>query len=276
MHPHMRTPARCAALVAGAALALAAGCAGGSNQTGPGDAGSAGKSIGSGDHHLRQVPADQAPRLQLEVREDPHGGWNLHLVTDRFRFTPAQANKKPTPNTGHARLYVDGDKLTRLYGPWYYLSPDMVATGKHTLRVELNANDHSVWAVKGEAVEARARITHTEKTGDHNGHGHDGGGHDEGKPGENTAPPADMTIKAAVRDGEVTPAPRRVQVNQGQTVRLIVKSDHTDAVHVHGYGVEKKVTPSQPAVITFTADVPGLFEVETHDPALQLLQLQVQ
>lgn len=86
---------------------------------------------------------------------------------------------------------------------------------------------------------------------------------------------ADVVIEAAVRDGEVSPAPHRVNIDRGEVVRLVIRSDHRDAVHVHGYDLEQPVRPGDPAVFTFTADVPGVFEVETHDPALHVVQLQV-
>lgn len=35
-------------------------------------------------------------------------------------------------------------------------------------------------------------------------------------------------------------------------------------VHVHGYGVEKKIVAGTKTVITFVADKTGRYEVETH------------
>lgn len=112
----------------------------------------------------------------------------------------------------------------------------------------------------------------TSATGDHQ--------HRSGKAGEagsaaTASSSADVVVEASVQDGAVSPSPRRVRVQEGQAVRLVVRSDHEDAVHVHGYGREQPVSPGNPAVLTFTADTTGVFEVETHDPALQLLQLQV-
>lgn len=91
-----------------------------------------------------------------------------------------------------------------------------------------------------------------------------------------SAAAADVTVAATVEDGRVDPPPRRVDVEQGQTVRLEVSSDSHTHIHVHGYDLEGEASASQPAVITFTADQTGVFEVETHDPALQVVQLQVQ
>jgi heme/copper-type cytochrome/quinol oxidase subunit 2 len=82
-------------------------------------------------------------------------------------------------------------------------------------------------------------------------------------------------IKVAVKDGKVTPATHRVKVNQGDTVRLEVTTDTADEVHVHGINIEKETVAGKPTRITFKADEPGVYEVETHETELQLMQLEV-
>lgn len=203
------------------------------------------------------------------------GGWNIHLLTQRFRFAPAHASDKARGGQGHAHLYIDGEKHTRLYGPWYYLPEDALAPGRHTLKVTLNANDHSIWAVDGEPVQATTRITAT-NTG--KGHHHTGAhGHASVPPtSPSPAASADEVIKVRLTAGTVHPAPRRVEVDRGDRVSLIVTGDQANTVHVHGYGKEAPLEPAQAATIEFVASRTGVFEIETHDPALQLLQLQVQ
>ena len=74
----------------------------------------------------------------------------------------------------------------------------------------------------------------------------------------------------------VETASRRIRVDLGQKVRVRVEADHAEEVHVHGYDLKGDVAPGQPAVIDFTADVPGVFEVELEESSLKLLELQVQ
>lgn len=93
--------------------------------------------------------------------------------------------------------------------------------------------------------------------------------------GQPSTAAADVTVEAAVEGGEVDPPPRRVEIDQGDDVRLEISSDGHTHIHVHGYDLEAEAAPSEPAVITFTADRTGVFEVETHEPALQIVQLQV-
>lgn len=86
---------------------------------------------------------------------------------------------------------------------------------------------------------------------------------------------ATKVIEITVKGRSVSPPPARVDVAQGQPVRLIVHSDAPDEVHVHGYDIEKPVGPGQDAVIEFAATQTGLFEVETHESGLLLTQLAV-
>jgi hypothetical protein len=54
-----------------------------------------------------------------------------------------------------------------------------------------------------------------------------------------------------------------------------VTADQTDEVHRHGYDRKVDIAPGRPAVLEFTADVPGVFEVELEEASLKLVELQV-
>ena len=84
-----------------------------------------------------------------------------------------------------------------------------------------------------------------------------------------------VEVTVSIRDGAVTPAPRRVEVPLGGEVRLLVTSDVDDDVHVHGYDVEGELVAGRPTTVEFVADQSGVFEVETHDSELELVQLEV-
>jgi FtsP/CotA-like multicopper oxidase with cupredoxin domain len=83
-------------------------------------------------------------------------------------------------------------------------------------------------------------------------------------------------IEIKVTGDQVETAERRVTVATGEKVRIRVQSDVADEVHVHGYDLKKDVAPGKPAVIEFTADVPGSFEVELEEAHRKLIDLQVQ
>ncbi|WP_214107798.1 hypothetical protein [Acrocarpospora catenulata] len=89
-----------------------------------------------------------------------------------------------------------------------------------------------------------------------------------------SGPAKEITVTIANRT--VTPPPGRVEVAKGQQVKITVTSDVADEAHVHGYDKSAALAPGAPATIDFVADQDGLFEVETHESGLQLLQLAVQ
>ena len=93
--------------------------------------------------------------------------------------------------------------------------------------------------------------------------------------GEATETEQAVEVSVAVTDGKVEPKPRRVEVAKDSQVRLIVTSDVDDELHVHGYEVEAELEAGRPTTVELVADQTGIFEVETHESELELLQLEV-
>jgi uncharacterized protein YcfJ len=85
-----------------------------------------------------------------------------------------------------------------------------------------------------------------------------------------------VLVEARVTGSQVQTASKRVRIDLGQKVRVRVEADRAEEVHVHGYDLKGDVAPDKPAVIDFTANVPGVFEVELEESGLKLFELQVQ
>jgi hypothetical protein len=85
-------------------------------------------------------------------------------------------------------------------------------------------------------------------------------------------PPIEVDVRFA--DGNVEPAPDRIDVPAGTTVVLRVEADAPAEVHVHGYDVAAEAAPGEPACLEILADTPGVYDVEAH-PETLLLQLAV-
>ena len=106
-------------------------------------------------HHAHHQALDVAawpapPKLSIKLHRDAASGWNLQLITENSRFAPEHVNQASGAGEGHAHVYVDGRKLSRLYGHWYHLTG--IGEGVHTVRVSLNANDHSELVLEGVPV----------------------------------------------------------------------------------------------------------------------------
>ncbi|RFU87319.1 hypothetical protein DY218_07875 [Streptomyces triticagri] len=281
-------------LVAVLALVLLSGCGGRptthhkpgtGHEAASGPVGELLETTDEAGHRLRQLPRADAPSAELTVRPDSEDGWNLKVSASRFRFTPDSVGGAAIAGRGHAHLYVDDRKVARVYGSWHHLPGSAVPRGTHRITVRLYADDHTVWAVGGKAVQATAEVT---ASSGGSGRGHSGGHHDGDNKGkeddkdkdtskdkDKDKAPVDRTVKIAVRDGEVDPAPGRIEVKKGERIRLEVTSDRADTLHVHGYDREAELPAGRSATLAFTADRTGLFEVETHESGLLLTQLAV-
>ena len=86
---------------------------------------------------------------------------------------------------------------------------------------------------------------------------------------------ADVTVDIRIADGKVTTGVQNVKVKSGQSVLIRGVSDVADSLHVHGYDKSLDLKPGKPAEVTFTADVTGVFEIETHETAKLVAKLTV-
>ena len=81
---------------------------------------------------------------------------------------------------------------------------------------------------------------------------------------ETPAPTKAVVTGIVIRGGEVVGGPAEIRVTHGDRVLLTVTSDAPDDIHLHGYDIEKKVAPDQPAKFRFIAELEGQFEIESH------------
>jgi len=99
-------------------------------------------------------------------------------------------------------------------------------------------------------------------------------------PEEATTLPATTTttagpdIEVEITDGEVD-GPDRFEYRTGETASITVVADTDYELHVHGYDLRYDLEPGIPLTIEFTADVPGIFEVETHPGHLVVFRIEV-
>ena len=79
-----------------------------------------------------------------------------------------------------------------------------------------------------------------------------------------TAPAEPAVNRIRIQDGKVVGGPADIQVKKGDQVTIVVSANAPDDVHLHGYDIEKPVEPGKPATFKFTADIEGIFEIESH------------
>ena len=113
--------------------------------------------MGEDPHSALEIPAGQlVPTVNLVAHPDAHQGWNLEVQVTNFRFAPEHLSQPSSPTEGHAHLYIDGEKVTRLYGNWYYLGN--LPPGQHEITVSLNTNTHETLMHNGEPIQSTVRV----------------------------------------------------------------------------------------------------------------------
>lgn len=109
-------------------------------------------------HHGGEVALEGGvvPSVKLRVTKDHHAGWNLELDVTNFEFVLPSLDQPDQMGVGHAHIYVDGEKLGRLYGTRYHLGD--LASGRHVVKVTLNANSHASFVHNGQEIAAEVEI----------------------------------------------------------------------------------------------------------------------
>lgn len=82
-------------------------------------------------------------------------------------------------------------------------------------------------------------------------------------------------VRVVVLNGAPKGGIVRESIDKGDRVVLVVISDVSDEVHLHGYDISRDVPAGGTVRISFTADLPGRFEVELEGRGAQIGELTV-
>jgi FtsP/CotA-like multicopper oxidase with cupredoxin domain len=97
------------------------------------------------------------------------------------------------------------------------------------------------------------------------GGGSNGGATAPTEPDEPPPPPPEPEItRIQLRGGTVVGGVQDIEVERGDTVRIVVTSDAADEIHLHGYDITRNLAPGQPARFRFEAEAEGIFDIESH------------
>ena len=100
------------------------------------------------------------PRLSITITPDVMSGYNLSIKTQNYVFMPPPF-KGQTMETlmepvidpelgfvqGHAHLYINSEKIQRIYGNNVHLPKSLFKNGMNQLNVTINNHAHMFWAV---------------------------------------------------------------------------------------------------------------------------------
>jgi len=75
---------------------------------------------------------------------------------------------------------------------------------------------------------------------------------------------AEVTFMLHIENGHVPENMRLIRVKRNDIVKLQWSSDRVVTIHLHGYDIEKEITPGTVTDMLFTARATGRFAVEPH------------
>lgn len=99
-------------------------------------------------HELREIPADvTTPKVELALYKDEKSGFNLHIQVENYELEPPElaTSKAPAVIQGHAHVFINGKKFSRVYAPYLHIPADALQQGINGITVTLNDHDHRVW-----------------------------------------------------------------------------------------------------------------------------------
>ncbi|HMU69412.1 MAG TPA: hypothetical protein PKC38_05365, partial [Chitinophagales bacterium] len=91
------------------------------------------------------------------ITKDAKDGYNIHFNTTNFQFAPDKVNTEHVMGEGSINLFINGDKVARVYGEWYHI--DIAAPGTYEVVATLNSNELSDYCIRGTPISAREKIT---------------------------------------------------------------------------------------------------------------------
>lgn len=104
-----------------------------------------------------------------------------------------------------------------------------------------------------------------------------GGGDDAGKPQQTKPkpPPEPELTTIEIEQGQPVGGVLELSVEKGDAIRLLIKSDVTDELHLHGYDVSKPIEAGGQVEYDVPATIEGVFELELENAGVPLAEISV-
>lgn len=97
------------------------------------------------------------PQLSTVLTRDVMSGFNLQILTANYEMSPPpfdvpmedlmvpQINEASGFLQGHAHLYINGEKIQRVYGNYIHIPASYFKTGMNQLNITINNHAHMFW-----------------------------------------------------------------------------------------------------------------------------------
>jgi hypothetical protein len=91
------------------------------------------------------------PKIEIQVFRDTMDGINIHVEVENYVINAPNIAKNPAGLTaegvlqGHAHVFVNAEKLCRLYGSDLHIPATALKEGVNQVAVSLNSHQHENW-----------------------------------------------------------------------------------------------------------------------------------
>jgi hypothetical protein len=94
-----------------------------------------------------QIESQHHPQATMNIKHEVIGkDLHLHVELSNFQLSLNSMDKESELGQGHIHLYVDDEKVTKIFEPEYVLKG--LEPGVHLIRLELAHNDHESYGVE--------------------------------------------------------------------------------------------------------------------------------
>jgi len=102
-----------------------------------------------GQIELAGYPKGELPSVWMDINPDLKDGYNIQFITTNFKFAPEKINSMHVMGEGNINLYVNGEKVARVYGEWYHIN---LEKGNYEIMATLNSNELSEYCIRGKPI----------------------------------------------------------------------------------------------------------------------------
>jgi len=110
-----------------------------------------------GQVELAGYPKSDIPSVWMDITPDARSGYNIHFNLTNFTFAPEKVNTDHVMGEGTLNLFVNGEKVARVYSEWYHL--ELKDPGTYEIVVTMNSNALSEYTIRGTPISARENLT---------------------------------------------------------------------------------------------------------------------
>lgn len=103
-------------------------------------------------HQIKEIGADvPVPHIEITVFRDAMDGVNVHVEVENYELNAPDMTEETQDTThsnllqGHAHVFVNAEKMRRLYGNDFHIPATSLKAGVNQVAISLNSHQHENW-----------------------------------------------------------------------------------------------------------------------------------